>query len=586
MHNIAETVDYGAKPPACSDPRAAGDVEAFLDYLINNKTIESTAAARARAACRTSGQHIDHVLIELGLLAEPDLAKAAAGFLNLELLSGHDFPIQPIAEDLLQSEFLDACGIIPLHISDETIVLATCRPLDDEAARSIGYFLSRAVELKVANRRDFEKAFERLYQPEAGSPGTGSEDTAGVHGLLADDVERLKDIAREAPVIRLVNQLINQAVELKASDIHIEPLEDHVRVRLRIDGELRAIAPIGKPMQAGVISRVKILARINIAERRLPQDGRIKLPVRGREIDFRVSTTPTLYGESVVLRILDQTDLELSFPTLGFAASDADQLSRLMSHANGIVLVTGPTGSGKTTTLYAGLTALNTEQRKIFTVEDPIEFQLAGINQIHAQPQIGLDFASALRSILRQDPDVIMVGEIRDAETARIATQASLTGHLVLSTLHTNNAAASISRLMDIGIENYLITSTLRGVIAQRLVRCLCLHCAMPVKPDTGLFQQLGWNKSKFNRLKPAGIKQPVGCAKCNNTGYKGRTTIYEIMPIDAGIQKLILADAPEQAIHQAAVVAGMTSLRTNGMEKVLAGITSIDEVLKATLVT
>ena len=332
-------------------------------------------------------------------------------------------------------------------------------------------------------------------------------------------MRRLEDMASEAPVIRLVHDLITRAVEAQASDIHIEPREDSVRVRYRIDGVLTTVETLPLSLRAAVTSRVKIMAHLNIAERRLPQDGRVKATVRGRPIDFRVSTMPTMLGESVVMRILDRSSVPLDFAPLGFRGAVLDGFMRLLAQPNGIILVTGPTGSGKTTTLYTALHLLNKAESKLFTVEDPIEYQLAGINQIQVQPKIGLTFAHALRSILRQDPDIIMVGEIRDLETAQMAIQASLTGHLVLSTLHTNGAAASLTRLMDMGVDDYLLASTVTGILAQRLVRRLCTKCAAPETAPPPLIARRGDTHQDLS-----GLRRKVGCQACRNTGYQGRT--------------------------------------------------------------
>jgi general secretion pathway protein E len=379
------------------------------------------------------------------------------------------------------------------------------------------------------------------------------------HDFASGDVERLRDIASEAPIIRLLNRLVTTAVERNASDIHIEPLEDHVRIRFRIDGALQVTEHLDRGLQLGLVSRVKILARLNIAEQRLPQDGRIRLAVRGRDIDFRISTSPTLHGESVVLRILDRKDIALDFAALGFPEDAISQLRKLISTPNGVILVTGPTGSGKTTTLHAALTLLNQPTLKTFTVEDPIEYHLKGVNQVLVRPQIGLDFASVLRSILRQDPDIIMVGEIRDAETAKIVVQASLTGHLVLSTLHTNSAASSITRLRNIGVDNFLIVSSVRAIVAQRLVRKLCNEC----KKSNGIHYE------------------PFGCIKCHATGYSGRTVICEILELSDAIKAGVLSEQPEAELEAIAERDGMRSLYESGMTKVRSGETSLEEVLR-----
>jgi general secretion pathway protein E len=406
------------------------------------------------------------------------------------------------------------------------------------------------------------------------------DEAAGDEGLEID-VERLKDLASEAPVIRLVSHLIANAVEQRASDVHIEALEHGLRARYRIDGVLHEIEPPPSRFRAAIVSRIKIMARLNIAERRLPQDGRIKLAVRGTPIDLRVSTIPTMYGEGVVMRVLDRQGVALDFATLGIAGRNLETYQEILDQPNGVFLVTGPTGSGKTTTLYAALTRLNSPEKKILTVEDPIEYHLEGINQIQVQPSIGLSFAHVLRSILRQDPDIIMIGEIRDVETARIAIQAALTGHLVLSTLHTNDAPSAITRLLDMGVEDYLLTSTLTGVAAQRLVRTLCPHCrvAAPALPE--LVEQLGLRR--FATEPEIMVYRPKGCAQCNDSGYYGRTGLIETLQITDSIRRLILRRVEAMELMRAAIDEGMQTMYDDGIRKALAGETTIEEVLRVT---
>ncbi|WP_438816452.1 GspE/PulE family protein [Taklimakanibacter lacteus] len=477
-------------------------------------------------------------------------------------------------------DFLKRAEIVPLAVGPRQVVIATARPFESDAIRALGFFLERPVEMQVSTGSAVAAFFKRVTQLDrAEAPDLA--DGAGVEAsAIEDDVERLRDVAREAPVIRQVNRLIGLAVERRASDIHVEPLEDQVRVRFRIDGALTAAESLPKDMQAGVISRIKVMARLNIAEQRLPQDGRIKIPVKGDEIDLRVSTVPTLYGESVVLRILNRENVALDFASLGFSAEAIARLSRLIGQPNGILLVTGPTGSGKTTTLYAALRLLNRSEAKVFTVEDPIEYHLDGINQTHVRPQIGLDFANVLRSILRQDPDIIMVGEIRDGETASVAIQASLTGHLVLSTLHTNSAAASITRLLDMGVEDYLLASSLRAILAQRLVRRLCSSCKVEVDAPAGVNAHLAQSGSS---VRLGRIFEPRGCALCGHTGFRGRTTIYELLEIAGAVRDAVVRRVADGELAELARRNGMVSLYECGMAKVAAGETSIDEVVKAT---
>jgi general secretion pathway protein E len=432
------------------------------------------------------------------------------------------------------------------------------------------------VRVEVAVPIELDAALNRLYPDKTAAPVT--EDAT--EAPLESDTERLKDLASEAPVIRLVNQLIASAVETHASDIHIEPFEDRLRVRYRYDGLLQETESPPPRLAAAITSRIKIMARLDIGERRLPQDGRIKLAVRGQEVDFRVSTIPSLHGEIVVLRILDRAAVALDFSRLGLSPAVVRKFSTGLAQPNGVVLVTGPTGSGKTTTLYTGLLALNTATRKIVTVEDPIEYQLRGINQIQVHSQIGLSFAHLLRSILRQDPDVIMVGEIRDPETAQIAVQAALTGHLVLSTLHTNSAVSAVTRLRDMGVEDYLMTAVLRGVLAQRLVRRLCLTCrrAAPASPELV-------RRFALDRRCGGGtitLHHPVGCADCRHTGYRGRVAIAEFLELTSEIEQLVFARADQSKIEQAAVVGGMVPMFEAGLAAALAGETTIEELVRS----
>jgi general secretion pathway protein E len=385
-------------------------------------------------------------------------------------------------------------------------------------------------------------------------------------------------MASEAPVIRLVNLLITRATEAGASDIHFEPFEDRLIVRNRIDGVLHEVESPPKRLQAAIISRIKLMAKMNIAERRLPQDGRIRVRVAERGIDIRVSTVPTAFGESLVLRLLDRSQVLLDLETLGFAGADFERFERLIARPYGMILVTGPTGSGKTTTLYAVLDRLNSPDKKIVTIEDPVEYQITGINQIQVHPKIGLTFAGGLRSIVRQDPDVILVGEIRDRETADIAVQSALTGHLVFSTVHTNDAPGAVTRLEDMGVEGFLIASAVAGILAQRLVRRVCPSCAVPAAPDPAILRALGGPAEDL-----AGYRVGAGCEECNRTGFRGRVGIFELLVIDDEIRRLVLARAGSPSIREAAVRAGMRTMRRDGLEKAARGLTTVAEVLRAT---
>jgi general secretion pathway protein E len=526
-----------------------------------------------------------HVLLpKLGLVSERDLAEALSERLDLPLVGSADFPEVPLLEERLSPRFLRESHVLPIAEAPEGVVLAMADPLDSYAIDALRLISGSDVVVCVAEPSELEAAIERLYGQGGGGLNRLVEEVGeeGEGALDLDlDVERLKDLASEAPVIRLVNHLISKAVEARASDVHIEAFENRLRVRYRIDGVLVEVDPPPSRFRAAIISRVKIMARLNIAERRLPQDGRIKLAIRGVPIDLRVSTIPTMHGEGVVLRILDRQGVELDFAALGVAGHNLEIYEEILDQPHGVFLVTGPTGSGKTTTLYAALVCLNKAEKKLLTVEDPIEYQLEGVNQIQVKPGIGLTFAHVLRSILRQDPDIIMIGEIRDVETAEIAVQAALTGHLVLSTLHTNDAAGTITRLLDMGVEDYLLTSTLSGVAAQRLVRRLCEDCRVqePALPE--LVEQLGLER--YGSGGESVLWRAVGCERCNGTGYRGRTGVMETLLVDDEIRRLILRRAESKELQRAALSAGMVSMYEDGIHKALSGVTTIEEVLRVT---
>ena len=558
-------------PIEMADDRSARLATALLESgVCDSRTIE-----RGQRVATETGQALDAVLLQLGLLTERDLARCLASTLSIPLATPDSYPAEPVLADRLGPRFLRDARALPVADGPDGVLLAAVDPLDPFLPAAIAAATGRPASLLVAVPIELEAALNRLY-PEGDGAAT---DEAG-SGPAEEDAERLKDLASEAPVIRLVNQIISRAVETHASDIHLEPFENSLRVRCRYDGVLHEVEAPPARLAAAITSRIKIMARLDIAERRLPQDGRIKMAVRGTEVDFRVSIIPSLHGETVVLRVLDRSAVSLRYSSLGLPAPLVRQFGDALDLPNGIVLVTGPTGSGKTTTLYTGLSALDSVARKVVTVEDPIEYQLAGINQIQVKPQIGLTFAALLRSILRQDPDVIMVGEIRDAETVQIAVQAALTGHLVLSTLHTNSAAATITRLRDMGLEDYLMAAVLRGVLAQRLVRRLCAACRRPAPAPPELAARLG-----LRRRKPEGeltLWHPAGCAACRDTGYRGRQAIAEFLKPDAAIERLIFARADQSAIEREATEAGMVTMFDAGLDAALAGITTIEEVVRS----
>ena len=565
--------------PSTHDP---GDLVAKLGVsLVDSGAIDRRTLDRARRVAAETGARLDQVLTQLGLVSDRGLAEALAQLIAAPLVGAADYPDAPLFHDRLKPKFLRRVRAMPIAASDDRATLAMADPLDAFTRNAISAALGRHIAVAVAVPIELEAALERLYA-ELGEGGDAAE---MLDEMIADaepaeeDAERLKDLASEAPVIRLVNQLIARAVETHASDVHLEPFPDRLRIRYRYDGVLHEVEPPPARLQAAVISRIKIMARLDIAERRLPQDGRIKLTVRGHEIDFRVSSVPSLHGEKVVLRILDRTAVEFDYAKLGLPDDVREGVERALDLPNGMVLVTGPTGSGKTTTLYTGLLKLNTVARNVVTVEDPIEYQLAGINQIQVKPQIGLNFASLLRSILRQDPDVIMIGEIRDLETAQIAVQAALTGHLVLSTVHTNSAAATMTRLRDMGLEDYLMTATLKAVLAQRLVRRLCPECKAAEAAPEALIER--FDMTRLAPAKAITLYHPVGCPACRGTGFRGRRAIAELLVPQRAIDRLIFEGADDAAIERAAVGDGMRPIFDSGLLAVLEGDTTIEEVVR-----
>jgi len=530
-----------------------------------------------------SRDKIGVILLRLGMVSGRDLADALSDQLDLPLASASDFPELPLMEERLSSKFLRDAQAVPLREDDEELALAIADPTDSFVLSAVQMAAGKRVKAYIAAPNEIDAALERLYGGGRSSMGAIVDNisTRTDEDEELGDIAHLKDLASEAPVIRLVNLILTKALEQRASDIHIEPFENRLIVRYRIDGVLHEVESPPRRLSAAVISRVKIMASLDIAERRLPQDGRIKLRVQGKEIDLRVSTVPTMHGESVVMRILDKGGVPLDFAALGFEGQALERFLKVLDEPHGILLVTGPTGSGKTTTLYTALDRLNQPDVKIVTVEDPVEYQMAGINQIQVKPQIQLTFASALRSIVRQDPDIIMVGEIRDVETVRIAMQSALTGHMVLSTVHTNDAPSTINRLLDMGAEDYLLTSTVNGILAQRLVRTLCKHCREPHPALPEVIEQMN-----LRRYVPEGeitLYRPVGCPQCAGTGYWGRLCILEMMTMTDHLRSLIMRHATSGDLRAAAVMEGMETMFEDGLRKSLAGSTTIEEVLRVT---
>jgi general secretion pathway protein E len=549
------------------------DVLAQLDAY---GALSSESAARA---ARVAGETDDRplaVALKLGLVSERALAEALADLYALPWIDTIAAPpLQLDGCDTVQSTFWSTHEVVPLTWTATTLTIALWDPTQPFVIDALRFATGLDVGIRIAPRGRVLAALDSLTRAASNASGiaTPTPTLASV-----EELDLLKDRARDTPVIRIAQRLIDQAVERRASDIHLEPAAAGLLVRYRCDGVLLEVERLDLSLSAALVSRIKVMAGLDVAERRLPQDGRIAVTVQGKTIDFRVATSPTLFGESVVLRILDRQDVALDFAALGFEPQIAAQIRAAVHRPHGIVLVTGPTGSGKTTTLYAALKEINSPQRKILTVEDPVEYTLAGVNQVPVRPAIGLTFAHTLRSFLRQDPDVLMVGEIRDRETADIAIQAALTGHLLLSTLHTNSAAASITRLLDMQIDDFLLTSTLQLVVGQRLVRRLCPHCRAPYRPEPEVQERFA--------LTPADDVpwyRAAGCGACQHTGYRGRTSILEVLSLTATIRALILKRADAAALERAAIAEGMRTMFRHGLERVARGDTALEEVLRVT---
>jgi len=501
---------------------------------------------------------------------------------NEQYLKPEELPKVPFVLNGISSRFIREHMVVPLELKNDTLKIVMANPDDRSAIDALKVSTSADIVVYATDGKALDEYISKFYGQESQNINRIIEDM-GEKGLEfireeEEDVGHLKDLASEAPIIKLVNLFITRAVEGRASDIHIEPFEDELKVRYRVDGVLHEIESVPKKLQAAIVSRLKIMAKLNIAERRLPQDGRIRLKVGESEIDLRVSTIPVLYGESVVMRILRKEGIVIDLDLLGFPPNTLASFDQLITKPNGIILVTGPTGSGKTTTLYGALDKINSPDKKIITVEDPVEYQLKGVNQIQVKPQIGLNFANTLRSIVRQDPDIIMIGEIRDLETAKIAIESALTGHLVFSTLHTNDAPSAITRLLEMGVENFLLSSTIRGILAQRLVRVICPSCK---ETDTSVADReeltmlgLGGNKT---------LHLGKGCEHCAFTGYYGRLGIFELLVVEDEIRRLILKNADANQLRETARKNGMRTLLEDGSDKIREGITTLSEILRVT---
>ena len=546
-------------------------------HLVREGKLKARDLEHAQSAQTEMGGSLERVLVSLGLVSEADVAVATAQLLKIPFVAAADFPAIPPEVEGLLPDFLVANSVYPLRREAGQLDVAMASPRDSFVLKALRLSTGLEIRPHVGLPSEIEKALSQLIED---SNTTASRDEFDDLKDSGEFIEHLKDLASEAPVIRLVNAIIGRVTDLRASDIHLEPFEDGLHVRYRVDGVIHSGETIGLKHSAAVSSRIKLLAHLDIAERRLPQDGRIQTRVKGHELDLRLSTVPTVHGESLVMRVLDRASIRFSLEDMGFEQDNLARFNALLARPHGILLVTGPTGSGKTTTLYAALSKLDSATQKIITVEDPVEYQLPSINQIQVHPQIGLTFAGALRSILRQDPDIIMIGEMRDGETAQIAVQSALTGHLVLSTLHTNTAAGAVARMLDMGVESYLITSAVNGVLAQRLLRTLCTHCKAPYEPSADLIESAGL--ARFSA--PAKLLyRAVGCEHCRGSGYQGRTGIHELLVLDEPIRKAIIDGVDASVLNGIATRGGMHTLYEDGLLKVAAGITSLEELLRVT---
>ena len=561
------------------DPAAArieqdSQIAAAVSWLAEKGLLHPEKHARAAAMAEGTQERLDLVLVKLRLIDEEHLAQALSVACGLPLVREADFPPVSPFTDQLNTGYLRAQRVAPLRQGDETMLLVMADPFNHEAANAVRFKTGLRVNRAIGVGREIDGWLASSATRAGQDSATAAPDSREIGDA---DLQRLRDLAGGAPVVRWVDHLFETAVAQGASDIHLEPGERRLRVRLRIDGQLRDIPPPDPALSEAAVSRIKILCKLNMSERRLPQDGRSRITMQGREIDLRIATSPTLHGEGVVLRLLDRSASLLSLERLGLSAPTVEAIKRSIRRPNGITLVTGPTGSGKTTTLYAALLDILSPELKLVSVEDPIEYQVDGVSQIQVKPSIDLTFATALRSVLRQDPDVLMIGEIRDRETAAIAIEAALTGHQVLSTIHTNNAPATITRLLEMGVPEYLLASTLSSVSAQRLVRTLCPECSQPYEPPADLIRKLA---GAAPVAAPA-FRKPHGCTACRSTGYRGRSSIAEIMMISDAMRELILRRASESAIREQAIADGMTPLLADGFRRAACGETSIEDVIR-----
>jgi type IV pilus assembly protein PilB len=561
----------------------------LLSLIKNQGLIDDLQYEEVAAELKRSGTPVFQLLQDFGIMKANDILHVMASNLGTEVVSLRDHELSPDLLKMIPANVARMYHCMPVALNHGMLQVALADPLDPAHADEVGFACKRDVQVVVADPAEIEKAVDRCYgQEEAGDIsqilkelGSDKEmERAVIEAGALDDAKQAESLANQAPIVKFVDLVLFQAIQDRASDIHFEPFEDEFRIRYRVDGALYEMAPPPKYLALSVISRIKVMSNLNISERRLPQDGRISYNVANRTVDLRVSTLPTQFGESVVLRVLDRASVNLDLDTLGFPKYLHDYVAEVILRPNGIMLVTGPTGSGKTTTLYSCLRRVNTIDSKLLTAEDPVEYDIEGIMQVAINEPVGMTFSKALRSFLRQDPDIIMVGEMRDLETAQISIQASLTGHLVLSTLHTNDATGAITRMIDMGVEPFLISSTLMAVLAQRLVRTICTNCRTPFEPTE---EQLSLLNLSAHDLGDKVFHYGRGCSTCNDTGYKGRKGIFELLIINEALRLLINERAPTIVLRQKAIEMGMVPLRDDGLRSIFEGDTTIEEVVKYT---
>ncbi|MDQ1706563.1 MAG: type pilus assembly protein PilB [Frankiaceae bacterium] len=545
------------------------------DILLDGGLVTQQELSEAYEEHQRAGRALGRVLVEKGVLSESQLVAALAQQIGLPFVDLSDFPVDGAAVASVPSSVCRRYNALPIGYDDGKLLVAMSDPANVFAIDDIRSLTGVDVKPAVATKSDVTAAINRYHRVD----GDLDDLTMAFEGQEDEDLSNIKEVVEDAPIVKFVNLLITQAIQDRASDIHIEPTERDLRVRFRIDGVLHEIMRSPKNIQSGVTSRLKIMADINIAERRVPQDGRLSVTSNGKKIDLRVATLPTVWGEKVVMRVLDNSTAMLRLSDLGFGDNNYERYSQSFTKPYGMILVTGPTGSGKSTTLYATLNIVSRPEINVITVEDPVEYRIPGINQVQTNVKAGLTFASALRSILRSDPDVVLIGEVRDHETAQIAIEAALTGHLVLSTLHTNDAPSAVTRLVEMGIEPFLVGSALDCVLAQRLARRLCLKCREPYtpEPETLLSARFPWQDG----MDLPTIYRPIGCSACAKTGYRGRLALHEVMPVTEEIERLAVERASAVQIMHVAKEQGMATLRDDGMLKVLGGVTTLEEILR-----